>query len=229
MKILSIDVSGQTLSIALLIDERLVEKEYPSGKNNSDSILPQIQSIMNDENLDFKSLDGVAFGSGPGSFTGLRIAAGVAYGIAFANNLPIVGVNTLKALAKKTGAKFVISCIDARMSQLYICAYQKINNVYTPIVKDGLYDPSDLPNINAKDPVLIGSGVEPYKKFLEERYNAIGASYAKEDNILAGSIAKIAKDEFSEKFDLNKSELVYIRNKVADTLKERKALKKKLK
>ena len=229
MKILSIDVSGQTLSIALLVDERLVEKEYPSGKNNSDSILPQIQSIMNDENLDFKSLDGVAFGSGPGSFTGLRIAAGVAYGIAFANNLPIVGVNTLKALAKKTDAKFVISCIDARMSQLYIGAYQKINNVYTPIVKDGLYDPSDLPNINAKDPVLIGSGVEPYKKFLEEKYSAIGASCAEENNLLAGSIAKIAKDEFSEKFDLNKSELVYIRNKVADTLKERKALKKKLK
>ena len=105
MKILSMGVSGQTLSIALLINERVVEKEYPSGKNNSDNIIPQIQIMMNNEDLDFRSLDGVAFGSGPGSFTGLRIAAGVAYGIAFANNLPIVGVNILKALAKKTDAK----------------------------------------------------------------------------------------------------------------------------
>ena len=226
MKILSIDVSGQTLSIALLIDERVVEKEYPSGKNNSDNIIPQIQIMMNNEDLDFRSLDGVAFGSGPGSFTGLRIAAGVAYGIAFANNLPIVGVNILKAIAKKTDAKFVIACIDARMSQLYIGAYQKIDNKYIPIIEDGLYDPSDLPSINAIEPVLIGSGVKSYRKLLEEKYGAIGVKLSYENNMLASSIAKIAKDEFSEKFDLNKAELLYIRNKVADTLKERKALKK---
>jgi|TARA_B110000003_G_scaffold245510_1_gene255356 tRNA threonylcarbamoyladenosine biosynthesis protein TsaB len=226
MKILSIDVSGQTLSIALLIDERVVEKEYPSGKNNSDNIIPQIQIMMNNEDLDFRSLDGVAFGSGPGSFTGLRIAAGVAYGIAFANNLPIVGVNILKAIAKKTDAKFVIACIDARMSQLYIGAYQKIDNKYIPIIEDGLYDPSDLPSINAIEPVLIGSGVKSYRKLLEEKYGAIGVKLSYENNMLASSIAKIAKDEFSEKFDLNKAELLYIRNKVADTLEERKALKK---
>ena len=226
MKILSIDVSGQTLSIALLIDERVVEKEYPSGKNNSDNIIPQIQIMMNNEDLDFRSLDGVAFGSGPGSFTGLRIAAGVAYGIAFANNLPIVGVNILKALAKKTDAKFIIACIDARMSQLYIGAYQKIDNKYIPIIEDGLYDPSDLPSINAIEPVLIGSGVKSYRKLLEEKYGAIGVKLSYENNMLASSIAKIAKDEFSEKFDLNKAELLYIRNKVADTLEERKALKK---
>ena len=226
MKILSIDVSGQTLSIALLIDERVVEKEYPSGKNNSDNIIPQIQIMMNNEDLDFRSLDGVAFGSGPGSFTGLRIAAGVAYGIAFANNLPIVGVNILKALAKKTDAKFIIACIDARMSQLYIGAYQKIDNKYIPIIEDGLYDPSDLPSINAIEPVLIGSGVKSYRKLLEEKYGAIGVKLSYENNMLASSIAKIAKDEFSEKFDLNKAGLLYIRNKVADTLEERKALKK---
>tara|TARA_B110000037_G_scaffold34353_1_gene41692 strand:- start:6286 stop:6966 length:681 start_codon:yes stop_codon:yes gene_type:complete len=226
MKILSIDVSGQTLSIALLIDERVVEKEYPSGKNNSDNIIPQIQIMMNNEDLDFRSLDGVAFGSGPGSFTGLRIAAGVAYGIAFANNLPIVGVNILKAIAKKTDAKFVIACIDARMSQLYIGAYQKIDNKYIPIIEDGLYDPSDLPSINAIEPVLIGSGVKSYRKLLEEKYGAIGVKLSYENNMLASSIAKIAKDEFSEKFDLNKAGLLYIRNKVADTLEERKALKK---
>ena len=215
MKILSIDVSGQTLSIALLIDERVVEKEYPSGKNNSDNIIPQIQIMMNNEDLDFRSLDGVAFGSGPGSFTGLRIAAGVAYGIAFANNLPIVGVNILKALAKKTDAKFVIACIDARMSQLYIGAYQKIDNKYIPIIEDGLYDPSDLPSINAIEPILIGSGVKSYRKLLEEKYGAMGVKLSDENNMLASSIAKIAKDEFSEKFDLNKAELLYIRNKVA--------------
>lgn len=226
MKILSIDVSGQTLSIALLIDERVVEKEYPSGKNNSDNIIPQIQIMMNNEDLDFRSLDGVAFGSGPGSFTGLRIAAGVAYGIAFANNLPIVGVNILKAIAKKTDAKFVIACIDARMSQLYIGAYQKIDNKYIPIIEDGLYDPSDLPSINAIEPVLRGSGVKSYRKLLEEKYGAIGVKLSYENNMLASSIAKIAKDEFSEKFDLNKAGLLYIRNKVADTLEERKALKK---
>ena len=226
MKILSIDVSGQTLSIALLIDERVVEKEYPSGKNNSDNIIPQIQIMMNNEDLDFRSLDGVAFGSGPGSFTGLRIAAGVAYGIAFANNLPIVGVNILKALAKKTDAKFVIACIDARMSQLYIGAYQKIDNKYIPIIEDGLYDPSDLPSINAIEPVLIGSGVKSYRKLLEEKYGAIGVKLSYENNMLASSIVKIDKDEFSEKFDLNKAGLLYIRNKVADTLEERKALKK---
>ena len=95
MQILSIDTSGQILSIAILRDDVVELSEYPSGKINSEKILPEILALMSRMAINFSDLDGIAFGAGPGSFTGIRIASGIAYGIAYSLNIPIVGVNTL--------------------------------------------------------------------------------------------------------------------------------------
>ena len=120
MNILSIDVSSNNLSIALLKNEQLREEKYLSGKNYSDNIIPKIKKMLEGSNLRFKDINGVSFGAGPGSFTGMRIASGVAYGIAFANDIPIVGISNLEALAKKSNKKNTIACIDARMNQIYL-------------------------------------------------------------------------------------------------------------
>ena len=127
MQILSIDTSGQILSIAILRDEVIELSEYPSGKINSEKILPEIRAMMSRLSINFSDLDGVAFGAGPGSFTGIRVASGIAYGIAYSLDIPIVGINTLEALASLFNNNYCISCIDARMSQVYIGAYQ-LNN-----------------------------------------------------------------------------------------------------
>ena len=68
------------------------------------------------------------------------------------------------------------------MSQLYIGAYQKIDNKYISIIEDGLHNPSDLPTINAIEPILIGSGVKSYRKLLEQKYGAMGVKFSDENN-----------------------------------------------
>ena len=95
MKILSIDTCTETISIALRVDKVVTEKNFPSGKDFSGKILPEIKMLLSESNLKVKDIDSVAFGAGPGSFTGIRVACGVAYGIAYANNLPIIGINNL--------------------------------------------------------------------------------------------------------------------------------------
>ena len=110
MNILSIDTSGQLLSIALLKNDSLIEESYSSDKKHSENILPLLKNLMDISDINFSDLNGVAFGAGPGSFTGVRIAAGVAYGIAYAYNLPIVGINNLEAISKKVDKGVMVIC-----------------------------------------------------------------------------------------------------------------------
>lgn len=226
MKILSIDASSQILSIALLIDGMLLEEQYPSGKNHSDNIISNIRVMISNADLSFKDINAIAFGAGPGSFTGLRIAAGVAYGIAYANNLPIVGINNLEALAKQSGYKNTIACIDARMGQVYLGAYKKNDDKYVSLIEGGLFDPSNLPAIDVDEAIIIGSGVRPYKNILLDKYKAAGIDINENEHSLAGSIALLAIHRFGSGFNLDQAGLIYLRNKVAQTIAERFEQKK---
>jgi tRNA threonylcarbamoyladenosine biosynthesis protein TsaB len=226
MKILSIDASSQILSIALLIDGVLLEKQYPSGKNHSDNIISNIRTMISNADLSFKDINAIAFGAGPGSFTGLRIAAGVAYGMAYANNLPIVGINNLEALAKQSGYKNTIACIDARMGQIYLGAYKKNDDKYVPLIEGGLFDPSNLPAIDVDEAIIIGSGVRPYKNILMDKYKTTGIDIDENEHSLAGSIALLAIHRFGSRFNLDQAGLIYLRNKVAQTVAERFEQKK---
>ena len=82
-----------------------------------------LHKMLTTHNFVLSEFDGIAFGAGPGSFTGLRIACGVAQGLAFAAELPIIGISTLEALAQKTGSHHVIATLDARMGEIYHAAY----------------------------------------------------------------------------------------------------------
>ena len=221
MQILSIDTSGQILSIAILRDDVVELSEYPSGKINSEKILPEILALMSRMAINFSDLDGIAFGAGPGSFTGIRIASGIAYGIAYSLNIPIVGVNTLEALATLFNNNYCISCIDARMSQIYIGAYELSNGCITTISEPGLYDPETLPDIKVFEATIIGSGVVAYKNQLVKKYKHIGNNFIEKDYPLAGVIAKLALPRMNKIFNLDQAKPIYIRNKVAQTILER--------
>ena len=221
MQILSIDTSGQILSIAILKEGVIELSEYPSGKMNSEKILPEIKAMMSRLSINFSDLDGIAFGAGPGSFTGIRIASGIAYGIAYSLNIPIVGINTLEALATLFNNNYCISCIDARMSQVYIGAYQLNNGCITTISEPGLYDPETLPDINFFEATIIGSGVTAYKSQLVKKYKHIDYNFVENEYPLAGVIGKLALPRMSKNFNLDKAKPIYIRNKVAQTIVER--------
>ena len=222
MKILSIDACTETISIALIVEKVITEKNFPSGKNYSGNILPEIKILLSDSNLKIKDIGAIAFGAGPGSFTGIRVACGIAYGIAYANNLPIIGVNTLEALALLSKHENSISCIDARMGQVYLGIYQNKNDVITSLIEPGVFNPTELPKPpKIKKAIVIGSGLSSYKEQFKSQYADIELEYFDGKCLLASAIGTLAIGQFENGFNLRNAAPIYIRNKVALTTKER--------
>ncbi len=125
MKILALDTSTEFLSLALWQHGAVAVREMLAGQKHSELVLPLVRELLDEAGLQLADLDGIAFGMGPGSFTGLRIGCGVAQGLVYGANLPVVGVCTLEALAQQAGADRVIACLDARMNEVYHAAYQR--------------------------------------------------------------------------------------------------------
>ena len=222
MKILSIDTCTEVISIALLAEKVITEKSFPSGKDYSGNIIPEIKILLRESNLDIKDIDAIAFGAGPGSFTGIRVACGISYGIAYANNLPIIGVNTLEALALLSKHENTISCIDARMGQVYLGIYKNKNKTITSFIEPGVFNPTELPKPpKITKAIVIGSGLSLYKEQFKSQYSDIELDYFEGECSLASAIATLSVGQFGNEFDLKNATPIYIRNKVAQTIKER--------
>ena len=222
MRILSIDTCTEIISIALINGKVITEKNFPLGKDYSGKILPEIKLLLSESNLKIEDIDAIAFGAGPGSFTGIRVACGIAYGVAYTNNLPIIGINTLEALAFLSNHENCISCIDARMGQVYLGIYQNRNGTITSLIEPGLFNPTELPKLpKIKKAIVIGSGLGIYKKELRFQYSDIELEYFEDKCSLASAIGILSIGQFGNGFNLKNAAPIYIRNKVAQTTKER--------
>ncbi len=128
MKILALDTSTEACSAAIYIDAEVSTKYQLAPREHSRLILKMIDDLLADAGLAITDIDAIAFGRGPGSFMGLRIAAGVVQGIAFAHDIPVIPVSTLKAIAQRayeqTHHKNILAAIDARMAEVYWAAYR---------------------------------------------------------------------------------------------------------
>ena len=124
MKILAFDTSTEACSVAVWADGATIER-LELGSQHSERILPMVQEVLAEAGLGLKQLDAIAFGRGPGSFTGLRIGAGVTQGLAFGADLPVVPVSSLAALAQGVDAPKVLAAFDARMQQVYWGVYAR--------------------------------------------------------------------------------------------------------
>ena len=126
MKLLAIDTSAEACSAALLLDGELRERFEVQPQRQSELILPMMEGLLAEAGLRLVALDALAFGRGPGSFTGVRIATGVVQGAAYAADLPVVPVSSLAALAqghlRETGRGRVLVAADARLSEVYWAA-----------------------------------------------------------------------------------------------------------
>jgi tRNA threonylcarbamoyladenosine biosynthesis protein TsaB len=89
MKILSLDTSSEFMSLGLKIDEDFYSVNIHAGQTHSELVLPEIKKLLERCQLTTKDLDAVAFGRGPGSFTGIRIACGIAYGLGYGSSIPV--------------------------------------------------------------------------------------------------------------------------------------------
>ncbi len=223
MKLLAFDASTEFLSIALQTNEQLETLDILAGQTASQLILPQIQLLLDKAQLNLSDLDGIAFGAGPGSFTGVRIACGVAQGLAFGANLPVVGINVLMALAEASGAERVIAASDARMGEVYHAAYIREADGWLEVHAAGVYKPQNVPAVEGDNWVGVGTAWKVYDESLRQQYQQQVVNTLPEMTPNAEAIMRLAMPIFERGEAVSASEAVpiYIRNRVALTSKER--------
>lgn len=223
MRILALDTSTEYLSLALMLDGAVLSKDVHAGQTHSQLILPMIGEMLSEADIQLREVDGIAFGAGPGSFTGLRIGCGVAQGLAFGANLPVAGISTLLALAHGSGKDKVIACLDARMGEVYHGAYASSGDVWHEVSPPGLYKPEAVPPLNGEQWIGAGSGWSAYGDTLNNAYRGIVTNTLPQAYPRATSIAALAEPIFMAGLGVPAAQAapIYIRNKVALTMSER--------
>lgn len=173
MKILALDTAATACSVALLMDTGLEERRMEAERVQAETLLPMVEQLLSGAGFRLQDLDGLAFGRGPGAFTGLRVAASVAQGLAYGAGLPVVPVSNLDALAAATTARHgdghILACMDARMQEVYWAAYSAAGDSLTRLTEEALSPPGQvtLPTGNAW--FGAGSGWAAYPEALKAR------------------------------------------------------------
>jgi tRNA threonylcarbamoyladenosine biosynthesis protein TsaB len=233
VNLLALETSTHQLSVALLMDNRLIERSEICINGGSDRLLPWVQQLLAEAGISLQQLDVIAFGVGPGSFTGLRMACGVAQGLAYGADLPVIPVVTLAALALSavpSGHGRVLVCLDARMNEVYSAAYEvqgaeaeeiEVNEIVAPSVC-----PPELLSVpSGKGWQGCGDGFAKYADTLALRLGDAIAAVNPQIPPLAPAVARLAARQFRQGNMLSAAEAVpfYVRDKVALTTQERLA------
>ena len=223
MKILALETSSEYCSCALLAGDGLVAREALAVQKHSELILPMVDKVLAEAGIGLNDLDGISFGAGPGSFTGLRIACGVAQGLALGAELPVVGICTLEALAEQAGGERVIAVLDARMGEIYHAAYERDAGRWRALREPSLCQPLDAPQVPGGDWTGAGSGFDAHGAALKERYDGRLARVVAGLHPRAHEMAALAAQRFAagEGLDPAEAHPLYIRNKVALKTHER--------
>ena len=223
MNILALDTSTEYCSVALWQDGVVVERSVLAGQRHSELLIAMLDDLLKDAGLGIKDLDGIAFGKGPGSFTGVRIACGAAQGLAFGADIPAASVCTLLALAEASGAGRVIAALDARMGEIYHAAYERRDDAWATVSEPCLCKPEAAPAVPGTDWFGAGSGFAVHGAALAARYGAAlsgadGAAVPQAAAIAALGAVQIA---LGRGVDAAEALPLYLRDKVALKTSER--------
>jgi tRNA threonylcarbamoyladenosine biosynthesis protein TsaB len=148
MWILCLDSSTEWCSVAVGDGRRWHGRDERAGQSHSERLLPMVRTTLAEAGLALSQLDGLAFGAGPGSFTGIRIGCGVVQGLAFGADLPVIAVPTLEALAEEArrrhGWTAVAACLDARMREVYFAMYAADGDAWRALTEPVAAAPAEL-------------------------------------------------------------------------------------
>jgi tRNA threonylcarbamoyladenosine biosynthesis protein TsaB len=180
VKLLAIETGGQQCSVALAVDDDIRMLSSDAPRASSERLLPMIDRILSDAGLAGRDLDGLAFARGPGSFTGVRLGAAAAQGLAFSLDLAVVPVSSLAALALAAyyanGGRHVLTALDARIGEVYWGAYAiEPDSLLVPQLDEAVAAPSEVelpPERNGW--TGAGSGWEVYEEALSRRITPVG-------------------------------------------------------
>jgi tRNA threonylcarbamoyladenosine biosynthesis protein TsaB len=221
--ILAIETSSELASCALLTDAGLAFRESSGVRTHSQSVLPMVQELLDEAGVKLDDCDAVAFGAGPGSFTGVRTACGIAQGLAFGAGLPVVPLVTLEAMAQacraRNGATNVLAVLDARMGEVYWAQY-RFNNGWQAVCAPALCAPEAVAPQMVDGLASCGNGFAVYPDQFAGKPFASGAlvdivPHARELAELAVGAHAVPPAE---------AQPLYLRNKVAYTFAERQAI-----
>lgn len=223
MKLLAIDTASSICSVALFINGEILleEKRLPQG--HSEHLLSMANILMAKAECWLDELDAIAFGCGPGSFTGLRIAAGATQGIAFGADLRVIPISNLAALAlnaiRKHGSERVLTAFDARMNEIYWAGYRadEITGVRLEIT-EAVIAPEHAEIPEQHQWIGVGEGWKVHHQTLANRCQHRLESIDDELQCSAREIALLAVQNFESSNCLapDKALPVYLRNHVAN-------------
>ncbi len=226
--LLAIDTSSAWCSVALSLGEQVAEHRHEAvSAGASQLLLPWIEALLRKANIELKDLDAIAVGIGPGAFTGVRLGVAAVQGLAISNNLPVIAVTSLDAIAaqlitthafKDINPKAFIIAIDARMEEVYWAKYEYQSNQLPKRIGDiRLTKPEDIDLQDIE--FLAGSAINAYSKRLTQFKGALDSEIA----ISSLGILACAKQMLAEgkQQDVRQLEPLYVRNKVALTTAER--------
>ncbi|TAN48045.1 MAG: tRNA (adenosine(37)-N6)-threonylcarbamoyltransferase complex dimerization subunit type 1 TsaB [Betaproteobacteria bacterium] len=219
MILAALETSADWCSVAISIDGEIAALEQRAGQRQAELALPMLGQLLAQAGIAAGRLDAVAFGAGPGSFTGLRIACGLAQGIAFALELPVIGVSTLEALAEESGAARVVACIDARMREVYYACLERDGALWREVLAARCVAPQSVPVPPGAGWTGCGNGFAAYPQALARTAQRV----LPEVHASALAVARLAAPRLAagEGVDAALAVPVYLRDKVALTSRER--------
>ncbi len=223
MKILAVETSTEYCSVALWRDGAVSERCELVGQKHSEVLLEMLDALLKDAGVKIKQVDGIAFGKGPGSFTGVRIACGVAQGLALGAEVNVAGVCTLQALAEATGKDRVIAAIDARMGELYLAAYERRNGEWTAVIEPCLCKAETAPAVAGENWFAAGNGFAVNDAALQRHFGKQLSGVDAQAVPQAAAVARLAAGEFAQgnAVDAALALPLYLRDKVALKTSER--------
>jgi tRNA threonylcarbamoyladenosine biosynthesis protein TsaB len=222
--ILAIETSADLASAALLHQGALISEESGGVVTHSQTILPMVQRLLTQAGIALAQCDAIVYGAGPGSFTGVRTACGIAQGLAFGAELPVLPVVTLLAMAQdcreRSGESNILAVLDARMGEVYWAQYEYADGWQTVV-------PPTLSSAEAVAPVgdvlACGNGLRAYA----DAFDRPGLRRCGLDEQVphAAQIARLGELAWrrGEAIPAREAEPIYLRNKVALTTSERMA------
>ncbi|OWY38756.1 tRNA (adenosine(37)-N6)-threonylcarbamoyltransferase complex dimerization subunit type 1 TsaB [Xenophilus sp. AP218F] len=213
MKLLALDTSTHYLSLALSDGDKVSVFHENVDQKHAEQTLPQVSRLLAARGMRLADLDAIVFGQGPGSFTGLRIACGLAQGLAYSAGLPVIAIPTIDNVAHQAGADNVLVCLDARMRQVYTAAYQT-GPEWRRLSAIEVCDPDQVA-LPADIDVAAGDGFASYPALLAGQRPQLMVLDQLRPH--ASAYLALARSGRYPATHPREAELLYIRNKVALT------------
>lgn len=223
MNFAAIETATEWCAVALWCDGEIISLERRAGPRQGEFVLGMLDTLLARVNLVAGDLDAVAYGAGPGAFTGLRIACGVAQGLALAHDLPVIGISTLEAVAEESGATRAFVALDARMREVYYAAFEKQGDArWKTIFPARCAAPEALEIPPGEGWLGCGSGFAEYAARIPPEVRSRLVRIAPEIRPSALAVARLAAPRLAagEGVDAGEATPHYLRDKVALTSAE---------